>query len=73
MAEPNTIAIHKDLTDIHIEDTSNPSHVDGQVKEPVHVEHEIWDGINPRTILAFLVCFLPVPAPRATYAMKDDD
>lgn len=63
MEDSNTVTVHKAPTDVQVEDTSAPSRVDGQVEAHVHVEHEIWDGINLRTILAFLVCLaalLPV-------------
>ncbi|KIV81575.1 hypothetical protein, variant [Exophiala sideris] len=54
MEETKSVSAHKAPTDVHCEDTSPTSHIDGQVEAPVHVEHEIWEGINSRTILAFL-------------------
>lgn len=56
MDEPQSETTHKTNSDVQIEDTSARSHVDGQIEAPVHVEHEIWDGINLKTVLAFLVC-----------------
>lgn len=55
MEEHHPTAFHKTSTDVQIEDTSARPHADGQIEAPVHVEHEIWDGINLKTVLAFLV------------------
>ncbi|KAJ9621393.1 uncharacterized protein PV06_04796 [Exophiala oligosperma] len=54
MEEHHPTAFHKTSTDVQIEDTSARPHADGQIEAPVHVEHEIWDGINLKTVLAFL-------------------
>jgi hypothetical protein len=50
-----TQGIHEKESDVHVENHPSSENVD-VVDTLVHVEGEIWDGINRKTVLAFLVC-----------------
>ena len=50
---PNDIAVEKSHEDVQVENVLEPDPISHDVK--VHVEAEIFPGVNKQTILAFLV------------------
>jgi hypothetical protein len=56
MAASTEITRETKDSNVHVEDSSGDEVPVDDLVAAVHVEGEIWSGINLKTVLAFLVC-----------------
>jgi hypothetical protein len=56
MATSTEISRDTKDSNVHVEDSSGREVAVQEADAAIHVEGEIWSGINRKTILAFLVC-----------------